>query len=259
MTDENSNKLDDLLDGDGPEMELDTAPEPAQQPEPEQEAIETTGENDAAPPAADDDDAGPLVPRKALEDERRKRQEYERQYNEVSAWIQQQQQAAQQPPQPQEQIHAPDPWTDPEGALLHQQERLQGEFQRQIVATRVETSRQLMRMQHADYADKEAVFDQLCAQQPELLQQAASHPMPAQFAYEVARRALIWQQYEANPAAFEALASGQPAPAPSQPQAQPSAPSARVPVSLAQRTSAAPRNTQGRFIEHASIDDILDG
>lgn len=259
MTDINDgNDIDDLLDGadhNEPVSELETAaqPEQAEQAEPTEEP----GEKTAVPPADYYDDSGPMVPRKALEDERRKRQDYERQVKEYSAWMQGQQQQRQQPQEQPEAFQPPDPWTDPEGALQYQQHQLQTQFQAQIVATRVETSRQLMRMQHPDYNDMEKVFDEVCQTQPELLQHAAQHPMPAQFAYEIAKRHLVWQRYEANPAAFEAAYSGQvqqPSPA-----APTSEPTARIPVSLAQRTSNAPRNRQGQFIEHASIDDILDG
>lgn len=240
--------LDDDLEMDAPEMA---------QPETEQVEQDQTGETELEATPADDQssyDNSPMVPRKALEDERRKRQDYERQVQEYSAWIQQQQAQQQQPRQQEPEFQPPDPWTDPQGALQYQQQQLQTEFQSQIIATRVETSRHLMRMQHADYDDMEKVFDEVCASQPHLLQQAAQHPFPAQYAYETAKRALVWQRYEQNPQAFEAALNGQP-----QIAQQSSQPGARVPVSLAQRTSSSPRNDRGQFVERASIDDLLDG
>lgn len=100
--------LEDMLDGTEP------APAAEQQPEPA-----ATGDNtnalappaDATPPAETRDDA-PHVPRRALEDERRKRQELERQ---IATLQQQVVPARQQPPPQQMPAQPPDMFADPDG------------------------------------------------------------------------------------------------------------------------------------------------
>ena len=100
------------------------APEPAPEPvaaaEPAVEAPET---QETAPEEADR-----RVPLKALQEERQKRAEYERQLQEYQRreqewqqWAEQQRQAQ----EPQEQFVEPDPETDPIGALKLAQQRLQ--------------------------------------------------------------------------------------------------------------------------------------
>jgi len=251
MSIEGNNDLEAMLDDDLTVTEAPAVDETPAEPEPE--ASEQPGEQDAAPPAEQRDDDGPMVPRRALEDERRKRQDYEKQVHEFQQWMQSQ--GRQQ--QPDEQPSAPDVWTDPEGALRHQQQTLQSQFEQQIIATRVETSRHLMRMQHEDYDELEAVFDRACQQQPQLLHQAAQHPFPAQFAYQQARQFLVMEHLQNNPDAYASLMSGRGQDQPAiQQSRQPSAP---VPRSLASKTSNAPRASNGQFVERASIDDLLEG
>ena len=253
MSTEGNNDLEAMLDDDLTITEAPAVDEPPAEPEPP-EASEQSGEIDAAPPAEQRDDDGPMVPRRALEDERRKRQDYEKQVHEFQQWMQSQ---GPQQQQPYEQPSAPDVWTDPEGALRHQHQTLQSQFEQQIIATRVETSRHLMRMQHEDYDELEAVFDQACQQQPHLLHQAAQHPFPAQFAYQQARQFLVMEHLQNNPDAYASLMSGRGQDQPAiQQSRQPSAP---VPRSLASKTSNAPRASNGQFVERASIDDLLDG
>lgn len=246
------------------------ASEPVQQKaESEQQPIEAdaeaeTGDKEieAAPPAVSNvKDEGPHVPRKALEDERRKRQELERQIAELTGKSTQQTQQPQQQPQPSQQRQfpqRPDPWTDPEGAAAYDQMM----FQHQLFETRVITSKELMRTVKPDFDEMEKIFIEAASADPWLEQQLVQHPMPAKFAYEQGRKLKLMREIGDDPAAYEqrlrekweAERAGQ-----QQAPVVPAAPAA--PKSLANTASTQPRLKNGQFAgsERASLDDILGG
>lgn len=135
--------------------------------DPEAATAQTTGAN-----------AGEQKPKeeewtkKAVLDERRKRQELERKLEE----LQKQQQPADK---------RPDLFADPEGALSHLETRLRQES----AAARIELSQELMRSLHDDYDELEAEFHDLAKDNPVLLKQLAQATNPARFAYETAHKA----------------------------------------------------------------------
>ena len=140
---ETKSSLSNLLDGEASQPEqAETAPE---QRETEPESKDQGDKLAASEPPADaedKDDNSPLVPRKALIEERKKRQDYERKLAEFEAKLAQMS-APKPQPQPQQQFQMPerpDPWTDPEGALRWEQQ------QRDIALyeTRVVMSEELM-------------------------------------------------------------------------------------------------------------------
>ncbi len=247
--------LDAILGG-GDEAHKPETP-PVTEPQPGDGQVEATGEKpDAAPPAVSKDaNDGPSVPRKALEDERRKRQDLERQ---LEALTKAPPQAPQQPP-PQRQpiMERPDPWTDPEGSA----EWDRAMFANQLFETRVVTSRELMVTTKPDFEEYEKVFVEAAQRDPRLRDDLFRHPLPAKFAYEQGRRIAMLKEIGDDPAAYrerlrqEVIAEVQ---SQQQPASQ-SPPAAQPPKSLAATPSSQPRDNKGRFSGPASLDDLLGG
>jgi hypothetical protein len=251
--------LDTMLDGPSstpaaPSVErADTGPEPAE-----------TGvkPQDAAPPAeSDETDDSPLVPRKALIEERRKRQDYEKKMAEFEARLAElskpqppPQQPRQAPPPP------PDPWTDPEGAMAYERQQRAME----LYETRVILSEELM-SQKPDYNDAKRVFIEAANADPALAQKLVRHPMPAKFVYEEGKRLAALREIGPDPAAYrdtlrQQLMEELRAEMGQQPSPVPQAPKAPAPKSLAGQTSAVPRDPHGRYAPRngpASLEDLL--
>lgn len=256
--------LDSIFEGKTtePVAEVKT-PEP-QAPEPVETAAEVTDvetgakqQEDATPAPLIPKEDGPHVPRKALEDERKKRQEIERRFTDLERRLNDMM-------QPQEQVQpqqAPDPWADPEAAMAHQR----NEFVRQMYETRVALSSEILRAQKPDFDDVVAEFVQQARRDPGLHNAVLNHPNPAAFAYQQGQRIRFLNEVGNDPAAYKAklreevmaeLGQGQPAAV-----AQQSvSPALAPPKSLAATTSAQPRNNKGQFASGpASLDDILGG
>ena len=142
----------------------------------------------SAPPAPEE---ASMVPRNALQDERRKRQELERQLGEM------QQRLMQQPPPPPQPV--PDQWEDPEGhthyliqqAAVTAREEALAEVRRERVMLSAEAAKQ----RHPDYIDKVAVFEQLSAQNPALAQTMLQQVDPAEYAYNIAKQHEEFSKY----------------------------------------------------------------
>lgn len=253
-TNEDHSSLDNLLDGTQPQA-------PAPQPEPEASEPDTQGDKDAsAPPVDAKSEDGPLVPRKALEDERRKRQDYEKRLAEHERQLAELRAARAAPQaQPQPQRPAPDWWTSPEEAAA----MMQQEQQYAIYETRVALSEEMMSTK-PDYAEMRDVFVQAARQYPDLATQLARHPMPAKFAYEMGRRLKAQSEIGEDPEAWkerererirQEFASNT-----QQPQIASPAPKAPAPKSLAGMTSASqPRDPKGRFANDGprSLEDLI--
>jgi len=256
--------LDSLLDGSAPEqakVEAAQPPELEAQPAP----IETGEKDQHLTPPADakanpgQDADGPLVPRKALEDERRKRQSRDKEFEDLqrqfAAMQAQLQPQPQQPPQPQD--APPDPWIDPQGAFEYQQRQ----FQQQLYETRLFTSEEIVRAQVPDYDDLVSVFIQEAKSVPGLQRQLVSHPFPAKFVVDVARKIKLIKEVGSDPEAYkkrvieewQASQAGETLQSQQQPQ------KVSVPKSLAGTPSAPARDAKGRFQGPASLDEILGG
>lgn len=144
---------------------------PSEEP---QEATE--GESEAQPEEAESeppsDNEGESVPRQALLDERRKRQEAQEEAERLKReyGIQQDEEA-------------PDPRDDPEGYEKYVRQKVE----RENWEKRVTQSRERMLEKHADFEEKEKHFVQLAQQNPDLVKQMNEHPDPAGFAYEKAQ------------------------------------------------------------------------
>jgi hypothetical protein len=264
MTDSTENtSLDNLLSGtssaapaETPVERVKTAPTPQE-----------TGDKEAsASPveATEKDDDSPLVPRKALIEERRKRQDYEKKLAEFEAKLTELSKPRPQEPQPPRQMQPPpDPWTDPEGALAYERQQRAME----LYETRVTLSEEIM-SQKPDYEDAKRAFIEAANADPMLAQKLVRHPMPAKLVYEEGKRMLALKEIGPDPATYreqlrqqlreELLAEMQA----QQPSQQPVAPRAPAPKSLAGTTSAVLCDPHGRYAPRsgpASLDDILGG
>lgn len=236
----------------------ETEAAPAQTIEPAAVEAEPKGDKEHAPaPPADAQaptDDGPLVPRKALEDERRKRQDYERRFAELERQIQ----ASRQPPKQETPRAVPiDPWVDPEGAF----NQMRQEQHYAIFETRLSLGEEIMSAK-PDYEAAKAAFVEAATADPSLAQKMVTHANPAKFVYEQGRKISAMREIGDDPASYRARIEAevmekfngqQPAPV-QKPQAVP------APKSLAGQPSTASRDSQGRFAPSsgpASLEDIL--
>lgn len=216
--------------------------------------------HEAAPPAASPSASVPdgYAPLAVVQDERKKRQEKEREVAEYQRKIREYEQQLNMRQQPQQQ--PPDWYAEPDkaAAVMHQH------MQRELIGTRVSMSQAVMRQQYQDYDELEAVFAEAAEQQPHLWQQLYRHPMPAQFAYEQARKIKLMRDIGDDPEAYrQRIIAEHEASRGQQPQAQHQAPvrrSSPLPTSLGRAPSATPRDERnGRFTSRTELSDILDG
>ena len=245
--------LEDMLDGHEASAPVESAP-----PE--------TGDkpSEAAPPAASEPsaetqaDAGPMVPRKALEDERKKRQEFERKLQEFERNQQQPppQQQRQQPQQPQAR---PDPFVDPDGyeawVVTQAISRANEIAEMKIIDRELNRSERNARKTHGDEVVDAAV------------QAAIQTGLARKFIGEDdAFNAIVeWHgkyQLATNPqAALEKLEAEILAKHGITPNAQvapPAKPKGPVPRSLASTASAQPRDKRGRFSDEPTpLENLL--
>lgn len=173
MSDENTQSLNDILNGVEVQDQVEQQEVEAEQPE---ETPEATAEVEEAAPAAAKEQKSDEEnwTKAAVLDERRKRQDLERKYEELLS--------KQQKQEPQK---APDVFEDQEGFTNHIGQTLQNE----VFKARVEISQELMREKHADYDEKEAMFADMAKESPELWQKLRASAMPAKFVYETVVKA----------------------------------------------------------------------
>lgn len=255
--------LDAILDG-GADQAM-PAPAPKMEPVREERPEPQTGElvKAEAPPAAAKEDrpSGDWIPRKAVEDERRKRQELERKVAEFEARLNQPRQEPQPPPD----------WDiDPRTAA----QQFQAQVQEQLYRTKVEMAQEFLRERLPDFDDVVSVAVERAKADPRLHQQIVSHPNPAKFAYDVGRKIKFLSEIGDDPEAYrsrleaEILAKHgiQPAAdggtlqatdAPAKPAAK--ALPAPVPKSLARDVSQQPRAPNGKWEGPKSLSELLDG
>lgn len=123
--------------------------------------------------------------KKAMEDERRKRQELEERLKQLE------------PPDEE----APDPVDDPEGYEKY----LRGKWEKEQWQKTVNRSRERMIEKHPDYEEKEKHFLFLANQDPELARQMNDDPDPALFAYNKAKESLDAQEKSIEERVIERL------------------------------------------------------
>lgn len=158
--------LDDVLNGtsnSANDKAEETPAEPDPEPEPAAPVVEAKGEDDA-PPASQQEQ---MVPLTAVQAERKKRQEVERELEELRR---------SQRPQ-----NAIDPLEDPQG--------FSEQVQRQVALVRFELQEEAMRERHEDYEEMQDEFIELAKQNPTLQVELAKASNAPRFAYETAKKA----------------------------------------------------------------------
>jgi hypothetical protein len=239
---------------------------PSSQPAAESEAGDKSSE---APPAvatspvetrADD---GPLVPRKALEDERKKRQEYERQLGELQRQMQprtdprQRQQSL--PPEP------PDPFVDPQGyaswvtqaAVLHAQAQAQKQVEFVVLNRELNRSERRARKEYGDDKVDKAVSAALETGQDRKFIHSDDPYADLMSWYESYRLATNPDEARASIEA-EILAKYGLSPTTAAPAAYALKQKAPAPRSLASAGSAQPRDDRGRWTGPTPLEELID-
>lgn len=199
------------------------APEPVTEPEPTGEKQDSTPEPEKPKEKAETD-----WHVKAIQDERRKRQELERKLAEL---------------QNAEEKKRPDVFEDPEGAFKF----TESQIAQQVFQVRVEMSREMMALAKPDYEEKEALFVEMVKENPILAQELQRHPNPAKFAYETASKALQLKEMEnldEYKAKLKAEIRAEIEAELKQQQAAEQAKRQSIPPTLANKRAAAPLNEQ---------------
>jgi len=263
--------LDDFLKGENeapePEAEAPETPETeaeAPQPEAEAEAPEVEAKDEGRPrdekgrfiPKGEKEEASPpeaeeRIPVKALQEERRKRQELE-------AQLMQMQQHLQQPPQQQQAPQGPpDRWEDPEGydqwLVTQAAHAARAEAYQQFQYQRLAESGNRLRQSTPDYEEKIQVFGQMANANPSLLAQLVQAENPAEFAYNLGKQQIEIAQYGGIDGLIqakvqEALSKAQPAPVEQKP-------SLSIPETLADAQSA--RGSESAAFNPTPLESIL--
>jgi len=183
MSDEMS--LGGILSGEAaPTPEPASAPEPQAAPEPPPAPAPEPPAPEPAPAVPEPAAAAPQQPMTdkekafytAMSEERRKRQEIERKFNEL-------QQA--QPPQEPKAF-----WDDPEAAL----QTFKHEVDKVVTTTRMDTAEQIARSKYNDFDDKINVFAEVLQNTPGLREHWMQAPDPAEFAYRTGKNYMELQQ-----------------------------------------------------------------
>jgi hypothetical protein len=173
-----------ILKGDTIEPKEPMAPEIKEEPtgEPEPKAEAPKAPDKGEPPAPTNE---PTVPRAALEDERRKRQEYERRLRELE----------------EQKAKAPDPVADPEGFRQH----FEVQSQKALLNERLNMSEQLVRQTMGDDAVETAVsaFEDAIKANPGLYQTVMVSKHPYQTLLDWHRREQVLATVGTDLSAYE--------------------------------------------------------
>lgn len=163
--------------------------QPNEQMEPEAPEIqeepvsEQKGEvKNEEPPSSKENEEPESWTKTAVIDERRKRQEFEKKYQELEAEIA----ALKQPRQQEAKVERPDVFDDAEGAFKHTEK----DFDRKLFEQRVNITKEIVKEKHADFDDMERHFLEMSKSNQALIEKLVSVPNPARFAYETAKNDL---------------------------------------------------------------------
>ena len=183
MSDEMS--LGGILSGEAaPTPEPASAPEPQAAPEPPPAPAPEPPAPEPAPAVPEPAAAAPqqqMTDKEkafytAMSEERRKRQEIERKFNEL---------LQAQPPQEPKAF-----WDDPEAAL----QTFKHEVDKVVTTTRMDTAEQIARSKYNDFDDKINVFAEVLQNTPGLREHWMQAPDPAEFAYRTGKNYMELQQ-----------------------------------------------------------------
>lgn len=151
-----------VVETDNPEGDdTDTAATPAGEAQPTDK-----------PSAKEADDASESWTKRAVLDERRKRQDLERENAALKARLN--------PEATPKQPARPDVFEDQEGAFGY----LQQQFDQRLVVDRINLSRELMAEKHDDYEEAESAFVDLAKADPSLVAKMRAATLPAKFVYD---------------------------------------------------------------------------
>jgi len=248
MSTETNSSLEDMLDA---SETTEAAPAPSSPP-PETGVNDSTAPPADAPATAPSEAETPHVPRKALEDERRKRQEYERKIQEYEQYIR----AQQQRPQPQApQLNKEDIerlwFENPVGAAAIVQQQAVQQAYTLLQSRELDRHERRARKTYGDEAvDTALQLADRAGMKPRFLQEDDAYQAMMEWYKEIEiirdpqsakerLRAEVLAEYGISNAA-----------------PKPAAPAA-VPKSLASRTSSQPRAPNGQFQGRASLDELL--
>jgi hypothetical protein len=224
-----------------PEAVVEAPPEKAERARGPDGKFVPKGETEAAPPAVEEQHS---IPPKALQEERRKRQELEVQLAELRAQVQQ-------PQQP-----APSIWEDEQGWQQHFGSEVVGTaVQQATLNARLDMSEMMVRQAHPDFEDKKATFLDLMRQTPGLQEKALAEPHPWQFAYSyVTNHQRMHELSATNVTELEAKLRAE-IEAKLRAEIQPQQPAPTIPETLADAQSA--RGSTASAVSIPSLDDIL--
>lgn len=155
-----------------------TEAEPTQEEKPEDQEVKQEKKEDPEP-------IEESWTKKAALDERRKRQEMERERDELKAKLEKLETSP-------KQDESVDLFDDPQGF----EKNLESRMDQKIVNMKAEMSRSMMIDNHEDYEEAELKFFDLAKENPLLRQQAMQHPHPAKFVYEQVKRHDEFQQFK---------------------------------------------------------------
>jgi hypothetical protein len=236
------------------------APEP--KPEPTPKGTPEPAEDDADPPSALEGE--PVIPRRAYEDERRKRQDWkekaaraEGERDALRRQLEEAQRLPPPPPQPVYQPPPPDPQTDPAGYQRYVQ---QVEFSREVNRN-LNYSEWLLRDKIGDeaVAELQTEFQQMAKEDEGLFMKMYNQPHPYRWMQQQVEKHRAMREVGDDPAAYRAKieaearakweqeARTQPAPV---------SPAAGMQPSLATARSVAGRTTPG-WTGEPSLDDVV--
>lgn len=243
--------IDNDAEDDTTETEVMAQPAPeaeAAAPEPAEKG-ETT---EAAPPAAVESDAK-HIPITALLDERERRQQAERELQELKRWRQEQEAKARQPaPQP------PDFYTDPDQRLAFER----SQFERSLFNERLNMSEMLARQAHGDTVVETArdAFMQEATRNPALAMELQRQANPYGFVVQWHRRQQAMAEIGDDPMAYRERLKAELL-AELQGQQGAAQPSARNPVKPPASLSAAPSASRGeaQFSRGSAFDAAFGG
>lgn len=187
--------LESVLNGEGSEAQDDVTSNEVQQevqqetenkqkPVVETETKADDKQDDSPAESQDNKDDESSWTKAAVLDERRKRQELERQLDELKA----------KPASDgeQKQDERPDLFDDPDGAIGH----IERKFEEKLVNQKIELSRSMVKSSHDDYDEMEQVFIDMAKENPALANQMRMAENPALFAYQQGKKHTDFQQMQ---------------------------------------------------------------
>jgi hypothetical protein len=176
----------------------ETTPAPSATPEATQQTqVEQKGETTTP---EDEDSKTGVVPKAALLDERKKRQEYERKLKELEERLTQNSNQPNAQNQNKQEEKAPDFYENPEERLAYERKQIREEF----ISERVRMSAALISRDRADYQEMVDAFREACAENPVLEHHMINSAVPALFAYEQGKKYLQTRDILKDPDGYRA-------------------------------------------------------